>query len=225
MRAAHTRLLGTVEGIDDKTARRPSRLPGWDVAMLVTHLARNADGHIAAAQGARVGETRRRYPSREARDAGIEAGRGRSAAEVAADLRGSIERLEQTWDGLPPDAWGGAALSPTDEREPIVAAPAARLREVEIHHADLGLAFTFEDWEDTFVAEELDRWMSGLGARLPSGVVASVVATDTDRTWTTGGGDAGDGDPLRVDAPSRALLAWLIGRRTDGFPDLRPWDW
>ena len=45
VRAAHARLLGTVAGIDDDTARRPSLLPGWDVAMLVTHLGRNADGH------------------------------------------------------------------------------------------------------------------------------------------------------------------------------------
>jgi hypothetical protein len=105
VRSAHARLLETVGGIDDATARRPSLLPGWDVAMLVTHLARNADGHTTVAEGARAGERRRRYPGREARDAGIEAGRGGRADEVADDLRASIDRLEQAWDTLPPGAW------------------------------------------------------------------------------------------------------------------------
>jgi len=226
VRSAHARLLETVGGIDDATARWPSLLPGWDVAMLVTHLARNADGHTTVAEGARAGERRRRYPSREARDAGIEAGRGGRADEVADDLRTSIDRLEQAWDTLPPGAWADVGLSATDEAEPIAEAPAARLREVEIHHADLGLGFTFDDWDATFVAEELDRWMPGLRARLPSGAGACVVATDTGRSWTTDGeeGDAG-GEGLRIEAPSRALLAWLIGRRPGGFPELGPWDW
>ncbi|HEV7536642.1 MAG TPA: maleylpyruvate isomerase family mycothiol-dependent enzyme [Acidimicrobiia bacterium] len=228
VRSAHARLLETVGGLDDQVARRPSLLPGWDVAMLVTHLARNADGHAGVAEGARGGERRRRYPSPEARDTGIEAGRRRPAAEVADDLRASIERLEQAWGTLPLDAWVGVGLSPTDEPEPIAEAPAARLREVEIHHADLGLGFTFEDWEATFVAEELDRWMPGLGVRLPPGVGASVVATDTGRTWTIPTADRDGGgavDVLRVEAPSRALLAWLVGRRTGGLPELGPWGW
>jgi maleylpyruvate isomerase len=215
-----------VAGIDDDTARRPSLLPGWDVAMLVTHLARNADGHTTVAEGARVGEARRRYPSPEARDAGIEAGRGRRGAEVADDLRAAIDRLEQAWDALPPAAWATVARSATDEPEPIAEAPAARLREVEIHHVDLGLGSTAEDWDGGFVADELDRWMTDLGTRLPSGVDASVVATDTGRTWTTRGDeDGGRGELLLVEAPSRTLLAWLVGRRTDGFPELGPWSW
>lgn len=227
VRSAHGRLLGTVGGIDDETARRPSLLPGWDVAMLITHLARNADGHTTVAEGARAGQQRRRYPSQEARDAGIEAGRGRSAAEVADDLRAAIDRLEQAWETLPPEAWAVVGFSATGGPEPVAGAPAARLREVEIHHADLGLGFTFEDWEATFVAEELDRWMPGLGGRLPSGVGASVLATDTGRTWTTEGpdGTGGRGEVLRVEAPSPAILAWLIGRNTKGFPGLGPWDW
>src|SRR4051794_16906004 len=105
-RVAHARLLDTMGGIDDDIVRRPSLLPGWDVAMLLPHLARNADGHTAVAEGARAGERRRRYPSREARDSGIEAGRGRSAAEVADDVRVAIDRLEQAWENLPPGAWG-----------------------------------------------------------------------------------------------------------------------
>ena len=218
---SHVRLLATAAGIDDATAAQPSLLPGWDVAMLVTHLARNADGLADVAAGAAVGERRRRYASPEARDAGIGAGRGRPARAVVDDLGAAIERLESTWAALPPEAWSAAGLSATDEPEPLVDAPRNRWREVEVHHADLGLAFTADDWDDVFVDVELERWMSGLGERLPSEAGALVVASDTGRSWAAGATTV----TMRVEAPSRRLLAWLIGRETKDLPEIRPWDW
>ena len=79
---SHARLLSELAHLDDEAVQRPSLLPGWDVAMLVTHLARNADSHRGMLEGAAAGEVRRQYPSQERREADIEAGRGRSAAEA-----------------------------------------------------------------------------------------------------------------------------------------------
>lgn len=44
-REAQERLLLRVAGLDDGAMRAPSRLPGWTVGHVLTHLARNADAH------------------------------------------------------------------------------------------------------------------------------------------------------------------------------------
>jgi hypothetical protein len=92
---------------------------------------------------------------------------------------------------------------------------------VEIHHADLGLAFTADDWDEGFVRTELDRWGPGAGARLLDGGGLVVATTDTAQSWT-----AGDvATAHHVEAPARTVLEWLVGRRTDGLPALAPWSW
>jgi maleylpyruvate isomerase len=218
---SHARLLETVAGIDDATARRPSLLPGWDVAMVVTHLARNADGHAWAAEGARLGESRQRYPSREAREAGILEGRGRPAAVLLDDFRASARRLEEAWSALPADGWAVTARSASDEPEPLVDLPLYRWRETEIHHADLGLAFTPAQWDPAFVAVELATWVPGLERRLPDGTGAVITSTETGQSWRVGDLTAAS----TVAAPSWQLLAWIAGRESAAFPELAPWEW
>ena len=70
-RRSHARLLDHLAHLTDEDAAAASLLPGWTVAMLVTHLARNADSHRGMFEGAAVGEPRQQYPSAEARDADI----------------------------------------------------------------------------------------------------------------------------------------------------------
>ena len=68
-------------------AGQPSLLPGRDVATLVTHTARNADGLAEVASGAAIRERRCRYATPEARDAGIEAGRSRPGGGDLPEIR------------------------------------------------------------------------------------------------------------------------------------------
>src|SRR4051794_5566773 len=91
--ASHERLLRTVGRLDDSAVASPSLLPDWTVGMVLTHLARHADGQVSVLRG----ETTARYPSIEARDAGIEAARGRSADDEIADVRNAISRLEAAY--------------------------------------------------------------------------------------------------------------------------------
>jgi maleylpyruvate isomerase len=213
--------METVASIDDEAASRATLLNGWSVAMLVAHLARNADSHTWVAEGARLGERRRRYRDQEERNAGIEAGRGRSARELVDDLRGSIDQLEAAWDSLPTEAWAIVAQSANGEPEPMVDLPRYRWRETEIHHVDLGLGFTADDWDISFVDTELQLWLASLDERLPPDVRASITAVDSGRTWTIGKGSK----TLRVEGSSPMVLAWLVGRQADGFPQIGPWQW
>ena len=94
--AAHARLLASAEGLAEDQGRAPSRLPGWPVGHVLAHLARNAEGHARPLEAALAGQDLPRYPGGPAQcDAGIAAGVGHSAAELAADLAGTARALEE----------------------------------------------------------------------------------------------------------------------------------
>jgi maleylpyruvate isomerase len=84
--------------------RISSLLPGWTRGHVLTHLARNADGGSRLLTWARTGTPSAEYPSLEARATQIEAGAGRSAAELVADARASAEGFAVEYSRMPADA-------------------------------------------------------------------------------------------------------------------------
>src|SRR6266496_3912112 len=91
--AATDRLLATAAALSDTQAREPSLLPGWTRGHVLTHIARNADGMVNLLHWARTGTQTPMYASPESRAADIEAGAGRPAAGLAADVRESAAAL------------------------------------------------------------------------------------------------------------------------------------
>src|ERR1017187_7981403 len=79
--AATARLLATSAGFTDAQVREPSLLPGWTRGHVLSHVARNADSLGNLLRGAATGAQIPMYASTQARDADIEAGAGRGAAE------------------------------------------------------------------------------------------------------------------------------------------------
>ena len=195
--AAHARLVAAIGGLSDDQARQPSQLPDWTVGHVLSHLARNADGLVGMIDGAARGEVVPQYPSVEARTRGIEEGAGRPAAELVDHVRTSIERLEQRWHEADAATWAGNGLTiggPT----PVAELPWRRWREVEVHHADLGLGFSFEDWSDPYVRLELVRMQMLFASRKPMGMTALP--------------------PAALAATPKRRLAWLMGRASiDGL--------
>jgi maleylpyruvate isomerase len=182
-RVAHARLLDSLGGIDDVTVAGPSRLPGWTVGHVLTHLARQADSHVRMLDGAAGGDIVDQYEGGpEGRADQIETGAGRPSDEQVADVAASLARLEATWEKTPEEVWArGFARTTRGELVACADLPFRRWREVEVHHADLGLDLGPESWSALFVDTELPRTLAGLPARMSL----------DDR---------------------RALLAWLMGR-------------
>ncbi len=58
---AQARLLALIQPLSDADVRRPSRLPGWTVGHVLSHLARNADSHRRRADAAGAGEVIEQY--------------------------------------------------------------------------------------------------------------------------------------------------------------------
>lgn len=154
VRAAHARLLALLEGLDDAVARRPSLLPGWSVGHVLTHIARNADSFTWLCEGAAAGEVRDQYPGGAVqRNGDIEAGAGRTASELVDDLRTACTRLEAAFEAV--TDWSATVRTSADE-VPVASLLLRRLRETEIHTADLGLdGFTWRDWSDALVDDQL----------------------------------------------------------------------
>ena len=146
-------LLETVARLTDDDVRRPSLLPGWSRGHVLTHLARGGDALRNLLDG------RPAYPSQEARNADIEAGAGRSAAELIADVRASAAAFRETALGQPDEAWSREITVPGVGAFPVGQVLVRRLVELELHHVDLDAGYRPSDWPTTFNELELPEPM------------------------------------------------------------------
>ena len=138
--AAHATLLADLADLGDCVARRPSRLPGWSVGHVLTHLARNAESVVWRLEGAAAGELRDQYPGgQEQRRADIEAGAGRPAGELVLDVRRTAAAVDRLLAHLPDAAWDAPSRTSKGVVESSRDAVLSRWREVVVHHGDLGL--------------------------------------------------------------------------------------
>ena len=176
VRAAHAELHATLAGVDDATVRRPSRLPGWTVGHVLTHLARNADSvvrRLAAAQDGRLVDQDPGGP--EGRSAEIEAGADRPAAELVADVRAADAAVDRLFDTVPDEVWDRPIRrsGPADGTIPAARLAYSRWREVAVHHVDLGLAYTPADWPGALVDRMMPDLLAGLTRRADPAALAA----------------------------------------------------
>lgn len=201
---ATSRMLDTVAGLTDDRLAEPSVLPGWTRGHVVSHLARNADSLVNLLNWARTGVETPQYPSAEARDAGIEAGAGRPVAEQLPDLKEACDTFARTAAEMPAEAWSV---------ELGQAGPAARviwrrLREVEVHHADLAAGYGWHDMPEAFLRRLLNELVSVRPRDDGSGPVVAVRATELGHTLRLG-----EGEPsVTVSGAASDVAAWLAGR-------------
>lgn len=146
-------LLETLSRLTDDDVRRPSLLPGWTRGHVATHLARggNALRNLLDGQPA--------YVSPQARKADIEAGAGRTAAELAADVRASAAAFRETALALPDDGWTRVLTVDGVGSFPASQVLTRRLVELELHHVDLDAGYRSTDWPTTFNELELPEPM------------------------------------------------------------------
>ncbi|MGH3510366.1 MAG: maleylpyruvate isomerase family mycothiol-dependent enzyme [Nocardioidaceae bacterium] len=200
---AASRYLEALTKLSEAEMRAPSLLPGWTRGHVITHLARNADGLAGMLEEARHGASTAMYPSQESRDADIDAGAGRPAAELEADAVETCERWLRAARALPADMLETPVTRlPGTEPFPVRRVGVMRRTEVEVHHADLGTGYTADDWPEDLVDHLLhrrDRELTSMGLGL------TVLATDRSSGFSTGGGP-------EVAGTAADLAWWLIGR-------------
>jgi maleylpyruvate isomerase len=200
--AATDDLLRTVADLDPAAVGHPSRLPGWTVGHVLTHVARNADALTNLLTWARTGVETPPYASPEAREAGIREGAGRPLREQLEDIRAAHERFADAGAAMPAEAW---AFRLPWLGQSAAAVPWTRLREVTVHHTDLGLGHTPADWSDAFALRLLREVVAGAGPDQPA---MRLRPYGIEHALTIGDHP----DPPVVGGPTKSIAAWLTGR-------------
>jgi maleylpyruvate isomerase len=203
VRDAQHRFLDVIGGFDDSDLRGPSRLPGWTVAHVLAHVARNADSHRRRAEAAARGEVIDQYPDGyEGRAAEIERGAAGARAQILDDVASSAERMQAAWHQVPTGAWDVISRDVSGRERPLRTLPVRRWQELEVHVVDLDAGVTHRDWPADFVEVWLPELRATAEPRLTPGAALPAPGTLDDRDE----------------------LAWLYGRleRSD-LPELTPW--
>lgn len=212
--SATERLLAAIATLTDAQAREPSLLPGWTRGHVLTHLARNADGLANALRSARTGTELPMYASGTSRDADIEAGAGRPAAGLVADVRESTAAFAREAALMPAGAWAARVRRiPGGEQFPAWDILPRRLGEVEIHHADLGLGYQPRDWPAEFAATQLPRVTRSRAG--DTGAPPCLINPAGTEDLLPIGPARPQAAGLTVHGSAADLLAWLTGR-SDG---------
>jgi maleylpyruvate isomerase len=193
--ASHQRLLQAIDGLTDEECRQPSLLPGWSRGHVLSHLANNAYSHQRMFEAAGRGEQAEQYEGgKPTRDAQIESWSSLGAQELVSHVRASIYALEGAWASATPTTWTGFGIKSHagGGRVAITDLMLMRWCETEVHHADLNLDFSFENWDATFVRFELERQLMIWNSRKSMGLTVLPAAA------------------AKLSPNHR--LAWLLGR-------------
>lgn len=148
------RLLEGAARLGDQDMRRPSLLPGWTRGHVLTHVARGGEALRNLLTWARTGVETPAYASQEARNAAIEAGSGRPAAELLADVSQSATAFEDAVHMMPEEAWEVRVQALNIPELPIEEVLVRRITELVLHHTDLDIGYGPADWPAAY--EEMD---------------------------------------------------------------------
>lgn len=192
---ATTRLLTTVDALAPEQVKADSLLPGWSRGHLLTHLAGNAEGLTRLILGAATGHALAMYASLDNRNGDIETGALREPSVIVAHLHLATATLDAAVSSI--SDWTAPVVFSTvsgPTEKPLTEVLSMRLREVAIHHVDLGAGHDFES-EDEEVLDEL---------------IANAIQRISAHS---------DARIDLVDLPAPAMLGWLTGRSA-ARPDL-----
>lgn len=215
MRAGTAFLFDSVDRLADHQLREPSRLPGWTRAHVVGHLARNAEALTRLAGWARTGVETPMYPSRERRDADIEASARLPADRLRADLVDTAKALDAVFDQLDDQAWRATVRNAQGRTIPGTELPWMRVREVWLHAVDLDAGARMVDLPAELLAALLTEVTEALSDD-PDCPAAVLEATDRQRSWRLGPQDGPEEGPqqgpVTVRGAAADLTGWLVGR-------------
>lgn len=209
IRDAQASVVRTVLDLPDGAYFRPSGLPGWQIAHVLTHLARNGDAIRTLMLAGRTGTVLSMYASREVRSEDIRVGAFRTVTAIRSDFLASMQRFEIEMMAMPPEGWERTVDYESrfgfEGRFPVLHFLLMRLFELEAHHVDLLQRYTFFDSPVAYRRLFLELAAATLSARTHPFCFRS---TDTNQELTVGTATP----QAYVIGASDDLIGWLSGR-------------
>jgi maleylpyruvate isomerase len=202
---ATDRLFARVDELPDEAWSADSGCTGWTRGHVIAHLTLNAEGLGGALRGLIEGVPIPMYASNERRDSDIDALAAAPSAQIRPRLRSAADALAgalAVLHTLPEEAT--FERTPGGVRLPAHVVPLLRLREVEIHHADLRAGYSYADWP-TDTAIRLLEHDAGRYDGPP------LLARDNELDVTFAFGAVDRASPV-VTGPVAALAWWASGR-------------
>lgn len=224
---ANHRLVRSVDRLAAEQFTEASLLPGWSRAHVVAHLVLNAEGLERSLKGLAGGHAKTMYDSVGSRDTDIEELAGAPSSELRARLSASTECFDRAVGSLPDAQWASRIeRTPGGQTFTVRMVPSMRLREVEIHHADLDVGYSCTDWPGEFAALVLET-LTHRSYPVPF----RVLARDLARTWEYGEVASATETTANVSGESHQLAWWLTGRGDgshlsvdqDQLPEVSTW--
>jgi maleylpyruvate isomerase len=152
---ATQRLIDDARIMTEPDLRAPSLLPGWSRAYILAHLARGADATRNLLVGARAGQDRPAYASPRPAPPTSPTAQLPAPKELMEGLAGSAMALRTVALQLPDQAWRYQVRMPGSPRFPASQLLTRRLAEIELHHCDLGIGYSHDQWSAVFTTMEL----------------------------------------------------------------------
>ena len=223
---ATQRLLARCALLADPEVSEPSNLPGWTRGHVLNHLTCQASALERLLTWAATGVETPQYSSRQARDAEIEQGADRPVADLVGGFARTADSLRKAITQLPEAAWDARIRPITGETCTPRRILMIRIRELEVHHTDLALGYSFTDMPAPVlrtVLADVSSYLRGTGA------VPAFEARDPSGELLVSFGD-GDAGRRAVTGTAADTLGWLTGRTRgqglscpEGLPDLPGW--
>jgi maleylpyruvate isomerase len=213
--ASSDRLLLELRNIGSDALRRPSQLPGWSICHIVAHLTQHADALVRCADELRNGMEAVMYPDGlDARAGAIEDASRRSSDELIDGLANSSAAFADSWSALPD---GHCRSVPNSAPFDASTVRLRRLREIEVHGSDTGLAVLAPaNWSRAFVGADLTTQWETVHRRTKASV---HLIDEMGGVWREGEESA-----TPISLTRRDILAWLLDRHEDpSLPSLITW--
>jgi maleylpyruvate isomerase len=209
------RLLLSLRELDADAFLRPSLLPDWSVAHIVAHLTQHADALVRCADDLRSGRDAVMYSNGlDARAEAIEQASRQGREKLLNDLARSCEAFATSWNNVPE---GSCRSVPESTPFDTSAVLLRRLREIEVHGSDTGIAeLARAAWSNAYVGADLTPQWDTVRRRADASV---HLIDEMGGVWR-----AGDDAAAAVKVTRRNILAWLLDRHQEsGLPTLTTW--
>lgn len=217
MRQGESFFLKHLDRLDDPELLAPSRLPGWNRAHVVAHVARNADALVRLLGWARTGVETPMYADPAQRTADISRGAEQPPKALRSDARTAATALDAAAAALPQPAWRAEVRTASGRVVPASEVLWMRVREVWLHAVDLGRAEEVIDLPPDLVEALLDDVTGAFDVRGDTPAL-DLRASDSEWSWMV----HADLPGRVITGPAAELLAWLTGRSSGTCLRARP---